>query len=80
MHFNSILILFSGVGGLAVAVPGALAGYWAAHQAYGKLPWRRLILPSASLAENGLNINWHLADALVKRKSMIMSEPTLWYF
>lgn len=50
-------------GGLAVAVPGELAGSWAAHQKYGKLPWSRLVLPTAEMAEKGIPVNSHLANS-----------------
>ena len=41
------------VGGQAAAVPGTVAGFWAAHQRYGSLPWRDLVMPAVELAENG---------------------------
>ena len=41
------------VGGQAAGVPGTVAGFWAAHQRYGKLPWRDLVMPAVELAENG---------------------------
>ena len=41
------------IGGQAAAVPGTVAGMWKAHQRYGKLPWRDLVLPAAVLAERG---------------------------
>ena len=65
------------VGALAVAVPGELAGSWAAHYEYGKLPWSRLVLPSADLAENGLAVNKALASALRARADIIISEPSM---
>jgi len=62
---------------LAVAVPGELAGSWAAHQEYGKLPWSRLVLPAADLAENGLAVNRALASALRQRANIIIAEPSM---
>ena len=66
------------LGGLAVAVPGELAGYWQAHQMYGKLPWSRLILPSVILAEMGVAVNRHLANALKQKSAEIKAEPSMW--
>lgn len=70
---------FNDTGGLAVAVPGELAGYWAAHQKYGKLPWYRLVWPSYQLAEGGVPVNSHLANALLEKEAEILSEPSMWY-
>ncbi len=41
------------IGGQAAGVPGTVAGMWAAHQRYGKLPWRDLVEPAAKLADEG---------------------------
>ena len=41
------------VGGQAVATPGTVAGFWAAHQRFGKLPWGDLVAPAIRLAEDG---------------------------
>jgi gamma-glutamyltranspeptidase/glutathione hydrolase len=43
----------SGVGGIAVGVPGMLRLYELAHRAHGKLPWRDLFTAPIALAENG---------------------------
>lgn len=64
--------------GLSVAVPGELAGYWEAHQAYGKLPWSRLVLPAAALAEKGTAVNENMASALVIEEANIKAEPSMW--
>ena len=64
--------------GLAVAVPGELAGYWAAHQTYGRLPWARLIQPAANLAENGVKVNSNMAGALLFEEANIKAEPSMW--
>ncbi|NOX68227.1 MAG: gamma-glutamyltransferase [Gammaproteobacteria bacterium] len=41
------------IGGQAAGVPGTVAGLWAAHQRYGKLPWKDLVMPAVHLAEDG---------------------------
>ena len=41
------------VGHKAVGVPGTVAGFWEAHQRYGTLPWRDLVMPAVRLAEEG---------------------------
>lgn len=41
------------IGARAAAVPGTVAGMWAAHQRYGSLPWRDLIQPAIELARQG---------------------------
>ena len=41
------------IGGQAAGVPGTVAGMWEAHQRYGSLPWRDLVMPAARLAREG---------------------------
>ncbi len=41
------------IGGQAAGVPGTVAGLWAAHQRFGKLPWEDLVMPAVRLAEDG---------------------------
>uniref|UniRef100_A0A0P6D9U5 Gamma-glutamyltranspeptidase 1 n=1 Tax=Daphnia magna TaxID=35525 RepID=A0A0P6D9U5_9CRUS len=67
-------------GGLAVGVPGELAGYWAAHQQYGKLPWSRLVLPTAELVEKGVPVNSHQANSLQIEQKIVLAEPSLRIF
>ena len=38
---------------MTVNVPGAVDAWWSAHQRYGKLPWREVLLPVAELCEQG---------------------------
>ena len=41
------------IGHKAAGVPGTVAGFWAAHQRYGTLPWEDLVTPAARIAEEG---------------------------
>ena len=41
------------IGGQAVGVPGTVAGFWKAHQRFGKLSWKELVEPAIKLAEEG---------------------------
>ncbi len=41
------------IGSQAAGVPGTVAGFWQAHQRFGSLPWKDLVLPAIELAENG---------------------------
>jgi gamma-glutamyltranspeptidase/glutathione hydrolase/leukotriene-C4 hydrolase len=53
-------------GPLAIAVPGELRGYHAAHQRFGKLEWAKLIEPSIELCEKGYQMSKHQYDSLTK--------------
>ncbi|HXS12257.1 MAG TPA: gamma-glutamyltransferase [Acidobacteriaceae bacterium] len=41
------------LGAVAVSVPGALGGWWALHERYGKLKWAELFEPAIHACENG---------------------------
>jgi len=66
-------------GALAVAVPGELAGYWEAHQQFGKLPWADLFKPSIELCEKGYILTLVQYDGLMYNKKSIYNDPTLRY-
>ncbi|XP_037089706.1 glutathione hydrolase 1 proenzyme-like [Pollicipes pollicipes] len=51
-------------GGMSVAVPGEIPGYWAVHQRYGRLPWRALFQPAISLCRYGVPVSHTLQKAL----------------
>lgn len=43
------------IGGQAAAVPGTVAGFWAAHKRFGKLPWVDVVTPAIKLAADGFD-------------------------
>jgi gamma-glutamyltranspeptidase/glutathione hydrolase len=43
----------SSVGQKAAGVPGSVAGLWAMHQRWGRLPWKDLVVPAITLARDG---------------------------
>jgi gamma-glutamyltranspeptidase/glutathione hydrolase len=46
-------------GAAAVAVPGVVAGMGLAHERFGRMPWRELVMPAAALADEGLLVDWY---------------------
>ncbi len=50
------------IGARATAVPGTVAGLWAAHQRFGSMPWRDLVMPAVRLARDGFIVPKTLAD------------------
>lgn len=41
-------------GAVTVNVPGCVDAWWSAHQKYGKLPWKDILIPVAELCEQGV--------------------------
>lgn len=68
------------LGAQAVAIPGEIAGYWEAHQKFGKLPWSHLFQPTIKLAEYGYRTPKALAIAIESNKDTISNRTfNLWY-
>ena len=65
------------VGPLAPAVPGAVAGLWAAHERAGRLAWGALLAPAIELAEAGLEVTWVLQIEIANRLDEIVARPEL---
>ncbi len=55
-------------GGLAVGVPGTVAGLYAVWQKYGKKDWPQLLAPAIELAKNGFAVTEAEAHRLNKYK------------
>jgi len=51
-------------------VPGTVRGLALAHQKFGKLPWKDVVMPSVRLAEDGFKLN----DALARGLNAILSD------
>ena len=51
-------------GYLAPGVPGTVRGMALAHQRFGKLPWRDVVMPAVDIAANGFRMSASLARGL----------------
>jgi len=47
-----------------VGVPGTVRGLAAAHERFGKLPWKELVMPAVRLAKEGFELNKDVAEGL----------------
>lgn len=70
----------SKVGGLAVGIPGELAGLYEAFKRYssGKLTWAELIEPVAELNEKGFEISLPFSQALASAGPAMLQHPDGW--
>lgn len=57
--------------GLAVGVPGLVAGLFALHRGHGSLPWAGLLAPAIRLAEEGFPLPRFQAGALVSAEERL---------
>ncbi|MCP4302563.1 MAG: gamma-glutamyltranspeptidase, partial [Gammaproteobacteria bacterium] len=55
------------IGHLSVGVPGTVAGFWEAHQRFGSLPWRDLVMPAVELAEAGFEVPEKLGGGMLTK-------------
>lgn len=66
-------------GGLAVAVPGEVAGLEAALQRFGKLRLRQVLAPAIRLARDGFAIEAHLAKEIARNAGALGADRHLSY-
>jgi len=59
---GDVVEMSSLIGIRAAGVPGTVAGLWSAHQRFGSLPWRDLLMPAIELAANGFLVPKSLAN------------------
>ncbi|CAG7822031.1 unnamed protein product [Allacma fusca] len=68
----------SATGGLAVAVPGEMKGYWDLYNKFGGgVPWKRILQPTIDLCKNGFEVTRHTANAFVQQKDNIFAAPSM---
>ncbi|XP_043236998.1 scoloptoxin SSD14-like isoform X1 [Amphibalanus amphitrite] len=60
----------------SAGVPGEVAGYWAAHQKHGRLPWAELFEPTIKLCREGYHVNGHQASYLRAKTDQLIVDPT----
>ncbi len=66
---------------LASGVPGTVAGLYKAHEAFGRLPWKRILQPAIQQAREGVAISYDLAQQLRSRQErMCRNAATCGYF
>ncbi|KAJ1668314.1 hypothetical protein IW140_000382 [Coemansia sp. RSA 1813] len=63
------------IGGLAVGVPGEIAGMYSAHRRFGRLPWNRLFEPSVKLARDGFTLSELVHNQLMNIETHVLSAP-----
>ena len=61
---GKIVRALTSAGYLAPGVPGTVRGLAMAHEKFGKLPWKDVVMPAVMLAENGFTISAGLARGL----------------
>ncbi len=64
-------------GGLAVGVPGEVAGLAKAHGRWGRLPWKRLVDPATKLAAEGFPCDKELERVVRRYGSKLLAGPGL---
>jgi gamma-glutamyltranspeptidase/glutathione hydrolase len=63
------------VGAKAVVAPTQPAGMAAAHQRFGRLPWRDLVMPAAKLAQDGIVVDWHTTLLIATAMADLARDP-----
>ncbi|GAA0785871.1 gamma-glutamyltransferase [Roseibium denhamense] len=63
--------------GLAIGVPGTVAGFAAAYEKHGSgvLTWAELVAPAIALAENGIEVTPDLSASLASRITRLGNDP-----
>lgn len=75
--FNESIRFFLRLGGMAIGIPGEIAGFWKAHKRYGRLPWSALFSPAIDMCNQGIEINKALAFAILKNKKKLYADKSM---
>jgi gamma-glutamyltranspeptidase/glutathione hydrolase len=59
----------------SVTVPGAVRGWYAVHQKFGKLPWKDLFQPAINFAEQGYPVAEGMADSWKSGARQLATNP-----
>ncbi|KAJ2725324.1 hypothetical protein GGI07_001332 [Coemansia sp. Benny D115] len=73
MFINNITL--AQIGGLAIGVPGEIAGLHAAHARFGRLPWKQLFEPSIKLAREGFPLSTLVHNQLMRIEQHVLTSP-----
>lgn len=60
----------------ALTVPGAVDGWWEAHDAYGRLDWERLFDDAIRYARDGMAVSRSVADWIVEDVPVLEEHPS----
>lgn len=75
-HVSSIYCALHGPGGLSIAIPGEIKGYWTAYKKFGRgIPWKDIFSPIISMCEHGIPVNERLAGVLLQKEEFVKSHP-----
>lgn len=64
-------------GGISIATPGEVKGYWQAHQMFGNLKWSKLFQPAIEMCNNGFPLPYTQAKYLSLNENHIRNSPSL---
>ncbi|XP_074026664.1 glutathione hydrolase 1 proenzyme isoform X2 [Leptinotarsa decemlineata] len=65
-------------GGLSVAVPAELRGYWMAYKKFGgDVPWRDLVQPTIDMCKNGILVTPYVGNVLRNYKESLYADKVL---
>ena len=64
-------------GAVTVSVPGTVDAWWSAHQRYGKLPWKDVLLPVAELCEQGVPVPQAIAYYLERNMGLFDRQSSI---